>query len=310
MLVIQTDFWYIEQLRFSQASHNLIASGAKRTGTDNRPKMVKEYDPRASSLEPELWLEFPTTSLIALNPTGQHGAVCKRQFSDDYIYFFRWQSRKPLIGNHSISVAASELEAIALYESEVEAAGLINDRRVVPAHRSIYVRIWNIDSESCVRHFATFPGAGQLIYSPNGRYLAQAANDGSQLELTRIEDLVTISLVSADAFRMAFSPQSTYLASSGQFTQCWQVDSGSLIARFRGQDEDVPDLAFSPDERFLAIARTDGPVEFWDFHMPRLVRSYHWNIGRLSAIALAPDGLTCAAAGENGRIVIWDLDDL
>jgi WD40 repeat protein len=308
MLTIETDFWYIDQLRFSHATNNLIAAGRKRTGTDNRPLMVKEFDPRAGSPEPEQWLQFPPTSLVSLDPTGRHGAICKRQHNDDYIYFFEWRNRKPGLGSHSISIATAELSAIALCADENKVATLVDERTEPPASMSI--DIWNTSDESLNQRLSIFPDAAQLIWSPDGRFLAHAADDGSRVELTRVTDPVTTRLASADGYRLAFSPQGTFLASGGQLTRCWEVESGSLISRFRGQDEDVPDLAFSPDERLLAIARTDGPVEFWDFRAPRLIRSYSWKIGRLSAIAFAPDGLTCAVAGEAGQIVIWDLDDL
>ena len=53
--------------------------------------------------------------------------------------------------------------------------------------------------------------------------------------------------------------------------------------------------------------KRDGVLDqftFWDAADGREVRRYQWDIGALGAIAFAPDGLTCAAGGEEGRIVI------
>jgi WD40 repeat protein len=308
MLKIQTDFWYIEQLRYSHASHNLIAIGTKRTGTDNRPKMAKAFDPRASSPEPDRWFEFPPTALIAFDPTGQHGAVAKRLWNDDYIYFVQFDEREPTFGSRSISVASRELVAIAISADGKKLAGLVNAQPDSATWHGI--RIWSSLLEKALQEIQINFRAEQLIYSSNGRHIAVCREDGKNLKLLRPSTGKVTSLAVADAFRIVFSPSGKYLASGGQFIRCWTTSFGKMISRFRGQDEDIPDLAFSPDERFLTIARTDGPVEFWDFREPRLVRSYSWDIGRLSAIAIAPDGLTCAVAGENGQIVIWDLDDL
>lgn len=308
MLMIQTDFWYIEHLQFSHASHNLIAVGTKRTGTDNRPKMVKAFDPRASSPEPNHWFEFPATALIAFDPTGQYGAVAKRVWDDDYIYFIHFDEREPVFESRSISVSSQNLLALAIPADGKRIFGLLRLPREIEFWRLI--RSWSTVTEKPLNETAVVTDGEQLICSTTGLFVVVDANDGRALTLVRTSSNTDMQLAADDAFRIAFSPSGKFLASGGQFIRCWTTQSGKLISGFRGQDEDIPDLAFTPDERLLAIARTDGPVEFWDFRESRRIRSYSWNIGRLSAIAIAPDGLTCAVAGEQGRIVIFDLDDL
>jgi hypothetical protein len=33
-----------------------------------------------------------------------------------------------------------------------------------------------------------------------------------------------------------------------------------------------------------------------------------WGVGKISALALAPDGMTAAVAGNKTAIVVWDLE--
>jgi hypothetical protein len=49
-------------------------------------------------------------------------------------------------------------------------------------------------------------------------------------------------------------------------------------------------------------------VRLWDPVNVRCLACYDWQIGKGFAVAIAPDGMTAACAGEKGGIVLWDLD--
>jgi WD40 repeat protein len=66
--------------------------------------------------------------------------------------------------------------------------------------------------------------------------------------------------------------------------------------------------AFSPNGEVLAVARQDGSVEFRDPRTLAVRRAYQWKLGPLTAVAFAPDGLTCAAGGRRRRVVVWDVE--
>jgi WD40 repeat protein len=68
----------------------------------------------------------------------------------------------------------------------------------------------------------------------------------------------------------------------------------------------ITDLAFAPDGELWALGYTDGTVRLRT--REREVARFDWGIGRVTSVAFAPDGLTCAAGGENGQIVLWDVD--
>ena len=66
---------------------------------------------------------------------------------------------------------------------------------------------------------------------------------------------------------------------------------------------------FSPDGRHILTGAHDGALRVWDAADGSPVKSFDWQIGPVTAVAFAPDGLTCAAAGTNGRVVLWDVDE-
>jgi WD40 repeat protein len=65
--------------------------------------------------------------------------------------------------------------------------------------------------------------------------------------------------------------------------------------------------AFSPDGKRLLLGTNDG-IRVWD--VPNGVDSkwFDFGFGAATALSFSPDGLTCAAGGENGQIVVWDVD--
>jgi hypothetical protein len=47
----------------------------------------------------------------------------------------------------------------------------------------------------------------------------------------------------------------------------------------------------------------------WDAATLAEVRALDFGLGTAFAAVFAPDGLTAAAGGEKGQVVVWDVDD-
>ncbi|HEY1186136.1 MAG TPA: WD40 repeat domain-containing protein, partial [Gemmata sp.] len=67
-------------------------------------------------------------------------------------------------------------------------------------------------------------------------------------------------------------------------------------------------LAFHPNGRRVFVTSNDETVHVFDAHTLGRVNRYTWQIDRLSAVAVSPDGTLAAAGSATGDIVVWDLD--
>ncbi len=87
-----------------------------------------------------------------------------------------------------------------------------------------------------------------------------------------------------------------------------QVPNTAPITRTNTSRKHFTAAAFSPDGRLLATTSNDTTVTMWDTATWQPIRQYGWEIGKLRAVAFAPDGLTCAAGSDTGKVVLFDVD--
>ena len=89
----------------------------------------------------------------------------------------------------------------------------------------------------------------------------------------------------------------------------WQVTKGE---RLPGGDlpvhqEGVGDLTFTPDKKFLITGSSkDGEVKVWDLAKRTAVRTIKAHEGRITALAMAPDGSRFISVGQDNVVKLWE----
>jgi WD40 repeat protein len=162
-----------------------------------------------------------------------------------------------------------------------------------------------------------------VAFSPDGRVLAtgEGMDTGGRVVLRGAADgreQSSWAAHAADVFALAFSPDGMALATCGKDREAKVRDlaSGEERAVLRQETGWVRSLAFSPDGRVLALACGDfepkpgnpswGDVRLWDAAAGKEGPPLRAGKAFLMAVAFSPDGKALAAAGEDGKIVVWE----
>jgi WD40 repeat protein len=109
---------------------------------------------------------------------------------------------------------------------------------------------------------------------------------------------------------LCFSPGSARLlaVASGRVVQVWDVEKRCWAVTCKGHRADVLALAFDPGSQTLFSGSADRTVRQWSMTTGAEIAAWDWQIGPVHAVAVAPDGMTAAAGGEEPIVVVWDVE--
>jgi hypothetical protein len=110
--------------------------------------------------------------------------------------------------------------------------------------------------------------------------------------------------------RLAVAPDgSAAFAWDDRVVERWDLSAGRRTGRvaapgrayFRG-------LTLHPLGRAIVSVSGDGLARYWNPADLSLVRVLQWGVGKLHSVAVSPDGTLAAAGGDEGQVVVWDVE--
>ncbi len=165
------------------------------------------------------------------------------------------------------------------------------------------------------RGLRTWPAG--LAFSPDGAQLAATGFfDEDQALVWEVRSgrlLHTLTGIPGRSGYLKFSPRQTWMAirldegwTWGLAVGIWKLPKATSERILSKRRHRILDLAFSPDDRYLATAGEDASVCIWEVATGARLCDLTGQLTVFTAVAWSPGGDRFLGGGDDGTITIWD----
>lgn len=232
---------------------------------------------------------------VAFSPDGRQAASGS---SDQTVRLWDLLSGKE---EHTLKGHTNKIWCLGFHPSQ---------RLLLSASWDTTVRFWDLKNGTETKRLTHPKDVNAVLMSRDGNTLLTGCDDkmvrlwnaGTGEEIRRFAGHGDYVLC------VAFSPDYRLVASGSRdrTIRIYELTTGQTLQSMQNLPSEVPAIAFTADGRYL-LSCGDDFVRLWDVGTGKEVRRFEGHTGRISHLALSPDGRRFLTASEDKTIRLWDL---
>jgi WD40 repeat protein/class 3 adenylate cyclase len=174
------------------------------------------------------------------------------------------------------------------------------------------IRLWDVQTGRKIRQFmGTHALVNGVEFSPDGKYVVSAGNDGILLWNVQTGEKVR-KFAEIKAYRATFSPDGKYILTSAGVTpdgkaRLWDAFTGQLIREYQTAIGEMTSVDFSPDGKYILADGGDSMVHLWNAQTGQELRQFVGHTGGIDTAVFSPDGRYIATASPDRTARLWDV---
>ncbi|KAI8990535.1 TFIID and SAGA subunit [Trametes punicea] len=167
-----------------------------------------------------------------------------------------------------------------------------------------YIRLWSLKGEKLNGYRSDFQPSS--IRDPSS--LSKVREKGGSTTRKLVGHSGPVYSVSFDPVGGSATPPRYLLsASADATTRLWSLDTMSNVVAYRGHQNPVWDVKWSPMGIYFATASRDRTARLWSTDRTSALRIYAGHLGDVNAVGFHPNSLYLGTASSDCTARLWDV---